>query len=100
MGIGGSTQDNLQQLDETQKLCATLREILPGTREYAKLLLSGLAKCYPRGFAFVVEKEGLTEERIIDVQINQNYLFMIWLKMIMWCDEHLTSAGEGARGTT
>jgi len=83
-----------------QKLCTTLCQVFPGTREYAKLLLSGLKKRYRRGYAFVVDKEGLTEERLIDVYINQNHLFVIWLKMMMWCDEHLPTPDKGASKTT
>lgn len=100
MGIGRSTQDNLEHVDETQKLCTTLLHVVPGTREYAKLLLSGLAKRYPRGFGFVVDKEGLTEKRLVDVYIKQNHLFMIWLKMMMWCDEYLELSYEDTRETT
>lgn len=100
MGVGSSTQDHLKQLKDTQKLSAELREFIPGTRKYAKLLLSGLRNRYPRGYAFIVGKEELTEEELVDVYINQNHLFIIWLKMMMWCDEYLTEPSECTRETT
>lgn len=100
MGTGRSTQNNLQHVSETQKLRASLRQVLPGTREYAKLLLKGLAKRYPRGYAFIVEQEHLTEERLVHVYQDQNHLFMIWVKMMMWFEEHSSDVRDLPGKTT
>lgn len=100
MGTGRSTKDNLQHVGETQKLSAALRKVLPGTREYAVLLLSGVKKRYPRGYGFIVDKEGLTEESLVNIYVDQNYLFMIWLKMMMWYEEYMPHAAGDAKEST
>ncbi len=86
MGIGGSTQNNLQQLRGLLKKATGFRQVSPGTREYAESLVKGLEREYPRGWDFVVKKESLTREKLVSLYLHERYKFRIWMKMMTWVE--------------
>lgn len=100
MGTSRSKKNNLKHLNQTEKLRAQLRHIAPGTREYATLLLKGLRRTTPRGYEIIVKNEGLTEEKLISTYLKENWLFMIWIKAMMWCEGHSGPLPKVARKTT
>lgn len=100
MGTGRSSKDNLKHVDRTKKLATALARIVPGTREYGVLLVKALKKEYPRGYMFVIKMNDLTNRKLVTVYLNQNYLFMIWLKMMMWCEGNMSLASKELKGTT
>lgn len=70
-----------------EKLAVGLPTISPGTRKYAALLVKGLKKNYPRGWRFVVKEEMLTDEGLVNLYMQEHYLFEMWIKMIMWVEK-------------